>query len=281
MLPKSTISTPLQFTDTHAHLYVRQYGNDRTAMIDRAIAAGVTRMLLPNIDVDSIPALYQLADAYPQNCFPMMGLHPCDVKADAKEALDYIENELYHSGRSFCAIGEIGLDFYWDTTYAQAQEQALHRQIEWAKKLDLPIVLHCRNSFDQTLAIVQEHNDSQLRGVFHCFSTSTADAEKVIKLGNFYIGIGGVVTYPNSGVSEIVKNIDLNYIILETDAPFLVPEPHRSRNKKQRPLNESAFLVDIAQCVAELKQTDLATIAEITNENATQLFRLNVPSLLQ
>ncbi len=263
------------FTDTHAHLYLHQFDEDRAEMMQRALTNGVTKIFLPNVDSETIADLYQLADAYPANCFPMMGLHPCSVKQNFEEELALAEKELKNSGRRFYAVGEIGLDFYWDITFREQQFIALEHQMNWAKELDLPIVLHCRNSFSETIDIVQQHHEGgKLTGVFHCFSGTVEEAIQVTELNNFYMGIGGSSTYKKSTLNEVIAAIDLSYFVLETDAPYLAPEPYRSAKNQHAKRNESAYLLNIAQKIADIKNISLEEVAEITTKNAMQLFKM-------
>lgn len=257
----------MTLTDTHAHLYLDAFDEDRDEMIRRAMDLGVMYMLLPNIDRDSIPALLDLADTYPGHCFPMMGLHPTSVKADYREQLDVVE--ACFATRTFCAVGEIGIDLYWDKTLQNEQETAFREQIRLAAKYDLPIVIHSRNSFREIVTILEEEKHDTLRGVFHCFSGSPEDALKAIALG-FLLGIGGVLTYKKSGLDILVEQTGLEHIILETDAPFLAPVPYRGKR------NESSYLLIIAEKLAELKKISIDEVAEVTTGNARKLFNFNV-----
>jgi TatD DNase family protein len=266
--------------DTHAHLYASEFDDDRNDMLQRAYEVGVKKVLLPNIDSSSIPGMYNLVEKYPEQCFAMMGLHPCYVNENYEEELGLIKKALLDAKCPFYAIGEIGLDFYWDTTYKEEQIKALRLQIEWAKTYHLPIVLHCRDSFDETYAIVSELNDKNLRGVFHCFSGGLTDAKKVVALGGFYMGLGGVATYKKTDeLSEAIEQIPLNYFVLETDAPYLSPEPYRTANRKDKKRkhknrNESAYVYAVAQKVADIKKISLNEVANVTSENAQKLFQL-------
>lgn len=253
------------YIDTHTHLYDEQFDNDREEMISRAIAAGVSKMLLPNCDSSTINAMLQAEHNFPANCFAMMGLHPCYVKENVEEELTKVKSWLRE--RQFCAVGEIGLDYHWDKTFVDDQKRAFRQQIEWALQYRLPIVIHTRESTKDTLDIVREYANSGLRGVFHCFSGSLETAKQIIDMG-FYLGIGGVLTYKNSGLQDVVKKIDLQHIVLETDAPYLTPVPHRGKR------NESAYVAIVAEKLAELKQMELDTISRITTANAEELFRV-------
>ncbi|TND05087.1 MAG: TatD DNase family protein [Bacteroidetes bacterium] len=253
-------------TDTHTHLYSEKFSHDRAEMVQRAIDAGVSRLFLPNIDSESIAPMLQLAALFPQNCFPMMGLHPCSVDARYEDELKAVEHWL--AKEKFCAVGEIGIDLYWDKTYADQQKDAFRRQILLAKKHDLAIVIHSRNAFRECFEIVSELHDENLRGVFHCFADGTAEADEVIALGNFKIGIGGVLTYKNSGLDKVVQHVGLEHIVLETDSPYLSPVPHRGKR------NESAYIVHVAEKLAELKNVSLEEVAAVTTENSRFLYRV-------
>lgn len=251
--------------DTHTHLYSEQFENDRNEVIKRAICNNVKLMLLPAIDKSYYKPLIDCAQAFPENCLPMLGLHPTSVKKNYKEEMDFIKSEI--TNNNFIAIGETGLDYYWDKTYIKEQEIALREQIELAIKYKLPIVLHSRKSLNEILNILIDYKNKELTGVFHCFPGNIIDAEKVIELG-FYLGIGGVVTYKNSIMVEVVKNISLNYIVLETDSPYLSPEPFRGKK------NESANINVIAEKIAEIKQVALSQVIESITNNAIKLFNL-------
>lgn len=224
----------------------------------------VDRLFLPNVDVASMPMVFNLVDAYPQNCFAMLGLHPCDVKDDWRQQLETIgaaipQHKIY-------AIGEIGIDLYWDKTTLPNQIEAFKIQIGWAKENGLPIVIHCREAFDEVFRVLEEEHDERLRGIFHCFTGTLEQAQKVIGL-NFYLGIGGVVTYKNSGLDKVIEQIDIKHIVLETDSPYLTPVPFRG---KQR--NQSAYITYVADKVAELHSTSIEAIAEATTVNSVKIF---------
>ena len=250
--------------DTHAHLYANDFDADRSQMIRKAIDSGVSKFYLPNIDSTSIPGLFNLCKEFPGNCFPMMGLHPCSVDNRYGDELQVVEHWL--SKMKFCAVGEIGIDLYWDKTFINHQKDAFKHQIELAKKNKLPIVIHTRNSFEETFEIVSEMNDDSLKGIFHCFSGNLLEAKKIISLGGFKMGIGGVLTFKNSGLDKVVKEIELENFVLETDSPYLAPVPHRGKR------NESSYINLIAQRLSEIKNIDLQTIAEVTTKNAFELF---------
>lgn len=254
------------YIDTHTHLYSSQFDEDRTEMIQRALDAGVEKLLLPNIDLDSIEGMYSLEKQFPNNCFAMMGLHPCSVGADFE--CNLVEIKKHIDTRKFIAIGEIGIDLYWDKTFLKEQKQAFAIQIEWAKELKIPIVIHARDSFEEIFEVLDKHNDANLSGVFHCFTGTSAEIKKIRSYGNFMFGIGGVLTFKKSGLDQILKEINLDEIILETDSPYLAPQPHRGKR------NESAYIPLIAQKVADIFETPIQNIAKITSENAKKCFNL-------
>ena len=252
------------FIDTHAHLYHQQFASDREAMLERAIAAGVGRLYLPNVDHESIEVMDALAAAHPDTCFPMMGLHPCSVGETNDAAMAEVER-LLRTGR-YCAVGEIGIDLYWDKTWIDQQQQVFRQQVRWAKELDLPIVIHCRNSFAETIRIVEEENTDALCGVFHCFTGSPGEAQRIIALGGFMLCIGGVITYPKGGLFETMQVVGPEHCVLETDAPYLAPVPYRGKR------NESAYIPHIAEKLALATGRTVAEIAAITTANAERLF---------
>ncbi len=256
------------FTDTHAHLYSEEFNDDRTAVVQRAIDAGVPYMLLPGIDSSFVDGMLALCSQFPLNCFPMMGLHPTSVKESYQEELDNLYAQLQKHAGSIRAIGEIGIDLYWDKTYQAEQEEAFRIQLQWSKEYKLPVVIHTRNSFDLTVGILEEMKDPALKGVFHCFGGNIAQAERAIALG-FKLGIGGVVTYKNSGLQQVVEATGVRHLLLETDAPYLTPAPHRGKR------NESSYIPIIAQKIAEIKNLPVEEIAGITTENALSLFNIS------
>jgi TatD DNase family protein len=253
----------MRLIDTHAHLFVEQFDNDRSQIIQNAISKEVERIYLPNIDLSTIERLNQVLLDYPDICFGMMGLHPCSVKDNYQEELDQIKKEFETT--KYCAVGEIGIDLYWDKTTLDIQADALRIQIGWAKEMDLPIVLHCRDSFEQVVKVVSEENDGQLKGIFHCFTGSVNDANSVIEMG-FKIGIGGVATFKNGGLDQVLPHIDLSNIVLETDAPYLSPVPFRGKR------NESAYLIHVLDRLSQFYQSSMEEIAEITTQNALEVF---------
>jgi len=253
----------MELIDTHCHLYAPAFTEDIDAVIKRAMAAGVSRLYLPAIDRESETSMLDLEKRYPDICFAMQGLHPCSVKADSADALKHVEQSL--AGRRFAAVGEIGLDFYWDRSFENEQYHAFHQQVEWALQYDLPIVIHSRDSIEQTIAVVREHQNGKLRGIFHCFNEDEKSAREIISLG-FYLGIGGTVTYKKSDLPVVLKDIGLENIVLETDSPYLPPVPFRGKR------NESSFLLNIVQKLAEIKGVNVEEVARITTKNALKVF---------
>jgi len=254
----------MELIDSHCHLYLPAFAEDIDGVIQRARSAGLGQFYLPAIDLEHEAALFNLEAAYPGVCFAMQGLHPCSVKSDVDEALQHIESSF--ATRSFAAVGETGLDFYWDRTFEKEQYQAFHQQIEWALQYDLPVVIHSRESIQQTIAVIREHQKGNLRGVFHCFNEYEESARQIIDLG-FYMGIGGTLTYKNSKLPELIKKIGLNHIVLETDAPYLPPVPFRGKR------NESSYLVLIAEKMAEVLNVDVEEVAHLTTANTRKLFQ--------
>ena len=254
------------YIDTHTHLYSSQFDEDRIDVIERAIGLGVEKLLLPNIDRDSLPKMLELQQRFPQNCYPMIGLHPCSVAENWKDELLFLKSHL--DTTKVIAIGEIGIDLYWDKTFQKEQEYAFIEQVNWAKSLDLPIVIHARDSFPVIFHLLDELNDDKLRGVFHCFTGSEEDIIKIRSYGGFLFGIGGVVTFKKSGLDAVVKQLSLDEIVLETDSPYLAPTPHRGKR------NESAYLPLIADKLSDVFEMSEKEIARITTENAVRLFGL-------
>jgi TatD DNase family protein len=255
------------FTDSHAHLYLEAFSGDSDQVITRAIDSGVTRMLLPNIDSTTIAPMFALSDRYPASCFPMMGLHPNSVKEDYREERRKIESSLHL--REIVAVGEIGIDLYRDSTFRKEQMEMFRIQTGWAKDLKLPVVIHSRDSFSEIFSLLDELGTENLTGVFHSFTGSREELEKALSFG-FMIGINGIVTYRNSSLGEVVGSIPADRLLLETDAPFLAPVPHRGKR------NESRYLVDVAAKVGEIINLTVEEVAFITTRNAEQLFQLNI-----
>lgn len=250
-------------TDTHTHLYYETDPQKLVELVNRSLENKVNRLFLPNVDSESIPLVFGLSELFPENCFPMLGLHPCDVKENFKDELANIHKEILV--RKIYAIGEIGVDLHWDKTTLSIQQEAFRTQITWAKQMNLPIVIHCREAFDEILEILEQVKDEKLRGIFHCFTGTTEQAKKVIELG-FYLGIGGVLTYKNSGLDKVLQDIPLEHLVLETDSPYLTPVPFRGKQ------NESSYLVYVAQKLADLKQIPLEELAAITTANSKIIF---------
>ena len=259
----------MHFIDTHAHTYDESFLGDLDATISSAKDAGITKILMPNIDVDTVEPMFSIQEKHPM-CIPMMGLHPGYVKEDWQGQLSIIENHLFSNPKMYCAVGEIGMDLYWDKTFIEEQKTAFIRQIQWAKKLDLPIAIHARDAFNEIFEILDKENDASLKGVFHCFTGNTAQAQHIKNYGGFLLGIGGVLTYKNSELGKTLKEAAaLKDLVLETDAPYLPPVPYRGKR------NESAYMLEVAYKLVDLYQAPLEEVARITSLNATELFQLN------
>ncbi|HEX5112481.1 MAG TPA: TatD family hydrolase, partial [Saprospiraceae bacterium] len=252
-------SNQIHWTDTHCHIYVPEFDSDQAEMMERATEAGVTRMMMPNIDLESVERVMTQAGSYPGHCFPMMGLHPCSVKEDYKTVLGEIEKLLFHG--KYIGVGETGIDLYWDTTFKQQQIEAFELQIDWALQLGLPVIIHSRESLDLNIEIISRKQDGRLRGIFHCFGGSLEQAHRIHELG-FKIGIGGTVTYKNSTLPSVLPEIPSSMIVLETDAPYLTPVPFRGKR------NESSYIPIIAAKVADILQVSMVELSGLTNENA-------------
>lgn len=250
-------------TDTHTHLYYETDPQELDARMQRCFDNDILRLFLPNVDTSSIPMVIGLAEKYPGNCFPMLGLHPCNVKENYQNELLLIKNAL--SSKKIYAIGETGIDLYWDKTTLVWQEDAFIQQISWARERGLPVVIHCREAFEEVYEIVHREKDDKLAGIFHCFTGTAEQARKITDLG-FYLGIGGVVTYRNSGLDKVVAGLSLENIILETDSPYLSPVPYRGKP------NESSYLIYIAQKVADLLHVSVEHVAEVTTNNSKIIF---------
>ncbi len=253
----------MKLVDTHAHIYLDEFDADRPAMLERAEKEGLARIFLPAIDSSTHDRMLQLEAASPALCSAMMGLHPCSVTEKYKEELEIVRQFL--EKRRFAAIGEIGLDQYWDKTWLAQQYEAFHQQTEWALEFDLPIVIHSRNATDECLQVVREHQQGRLRGVFHCFSGNYEQAKEAIGLG-FYLGIGGVISFKNAGLDKVVEQLPLDNLVLETDAPYLAPVPYRGKR------NEPAWLKYVVEKIAAIKGMDVTEVAAITTANAKKLF---------
>ncbi len=253
----------MNFIDTHCHLYLKEFETDIIEILSRAESQYVTKFYLPAINSEHISNLLLLENKFPKKCFPMMGLHPCSVHEDYKMELGIVKEWILK--REFIAIGEIGLDFYWDKTFVKEQKEAFNFQMQLAVEKKWPIVIHSRNSIDECIEMVKPFSKLGLRGIFHCFSGTEKQANEIIDL-NFYLGIGGVLTYKNAGLKEVIQNIDLEYMVLETDAPYLAPVPYRGKR------NESSYLKIIAEQLAITKNVSLEYVASITTKNAEKIF---------
>ncbi len=253
----------MRLVDTHTHIYLQEFAGDREAVFERAEKEGIKQILLPAIDSGTHAEMLELEKSRPALCRAMIGLHPCSVgdnfKDELKIARDYLE------GRAFAAVGETGLDFYWDKTFTSQQYAAFHEQTEWALQYDIPIVIHSRNSIDECISVVREHQKGKLKGVFHCFSGNAEQAQQIIDLG-FYLGIGGVLTFKNSGLDKVMEAVPLDAVVLETDAPYLAPVPFRGKR------NEPAYLKYVVEKLSEIKQTPVADTGAVTSANAAVLF---------
>jgi TatD DNase family protein len=253
----------MRFIDTHAHLYSSPLNENRELIIQNAINNGIDTIIMPAIDSDTLESMLELEAAYPKNCIAMMGLHPCSVKDNVQQELDIVEAQL--KKRKFIAIGEIGLDYYWDKTFIQQQIEAFTIQMQWALEKQLPIVIHTRNAMGETIEAVKPFAKKGLRGIFHCFSGSQESAQQIISMG-FHLGLGGVLTYKNAAVAEAIKEIPMSHLVLETDAPYLSPVPYRGKT------NEPAFMIEVAKKLAEIKNIPLQEVAAITTNNAKAVF---------
>lgn len=252
------------WTDTHAHIYLEDFDSDREDVLASATEVGVKKIWMPNIDHTSIDRMLELEEKTKGSCVAMMGLHPCSVRKDFEKELYIMETWL--SKRKFEAIGEMGTDLYWDKTFWPQQQEAFRIQVNWAKQHHLPVVIHCRESLDQTIDMIEESNDENLSGVFHCFTGNVEQAERIFKAG-FYVGIGGVATFKNGGMDKVIPSLDLSRIVLETDSPYLAPVPHRGKR------NVPGFIPLIGAKVAELKNISLEELQLETTKNALALFQ--------
>lgn len=253
------------FVDTHTHIYDHDFDADRAEVVQRALDNGVGVMLLPNVDASTMAPMMETHEQFPECTRVMMGLQPEEVKGDYKQVLAVMEKELEKD--IFIGVGEVGLDFYWDTTFEKEQIDAFETQLDWAKQLSLPLSIHCRNAFNFMARILEKHQDGGLHGVMHCFTGTEEEARVYLELG-FHLGLGGVTTYKNCSVRDYLHNIPLDRIVLETDAPYLSPVPHRGQR------NEPAFLVDTAKKIAEIYEMSVEEIAETTTNNAKMLFKI-------
>ncbi|HRK53304.1 MAG TPA: TatD family hydrolase [Cyclobacteriaceae bacterium] len=249
--------------DSHAHIYLKEFDHDRAEVLRRSDEHNVQKIYMPNIDHTSIDNMLEVEAKNPEQCISMMGLHPCSVNKDFEKELYHVESWL--SKRTFAAVGEIGTDLYWDKTYWEQQKEAFNIQVKWARQYELPIVIHCRDSIDQTIDLVEALHDDKLKGVFHCFTGTQEQAKRITQLG-FYLGIGGVSTFKNGGMDTVIPELDVSTILLETDSPYLSPVPHRGKR------NEPAYIPIIAERVADLKKITLEELQLATSTNAQNLF---------
>jgi len=251
-------------TDTHTHLYSEQFDDDRVEVIERALAAGVTRFFIPAIDSSYTKSMYALESRYPNNMFLMTGVHPTHVKADYLDELAHIKEQL--NSREFVAIGEIGIDLYWDRSTLTLQQEMFKLQIQLAKQYRLPVVIHCRDAFDEVFQILEEEKGSELFGIFHCFTGNLEQAQKAISF-NMKLGIGGVVTFKNGKIDQFLKQISLDHIVLETDAPYLAPVPYRGQR------NESSYILNVLEKLSDIYSMSSNEIASITTKNSKSIFK--------
>ncbi len=254
------------YIDTHAHLYLEQFDKDIDEIMLNAQSAQVGKVFLPNIDRSSIDSLLNLSNNYPNQCYPMIGLHPCSVNAEYEIELDYMYKLLKE--KKFYGVGETGIDLYWDKSFKKEQINSFKRQIEWAKEFDLPVIIHSRDALDLTIEIIESAQDGNLKGIFHCFNGTIEQCQKIVDK-NFMMGIGGIVTYKNAKLDEMIKYLPLDALLLETDAPYLSPVPYRGKR------NESAYIPLIAQKIADVKSISKEQIMEITSANALKLFNVD------
>lgn len=257
---------PYSLIDTHTHLYLDSFKNDLSIIINNCQKNGINKLLLPNIDSTTINAVNQLSRKYAEICYPMMGLHPCSVKENFHSELAIIENELNKG--EYIGIGEIGIDLYWDRSTLDEQKLVFETQVKWAKERNLPIVIHTREAFEEVFSIIDSLNDNELTGIFHCFTGNKEQAEHIINYGGFKLGIGGVVTYKNSGLDKTLKDIEVDHLVLETDSPYLTPTPFRGKR------NESTYLTYIAEKLSSIYGCSIDDIAKKTTTNALEIFKL-------
>lgn len=254
-------------TDTHTHLYLEEFKEDRDGVIQRALNAGVVKMIFPNVDLSTIEPMRSLHNMFPDVTYMAMGLHPTEINENFRDCLKIVENELFSNRNEYVAVGEIGIDLYWDKTFRAQQMEAFSCQIDWASKLDLPIIIHCRDGLDDVLAVLKEC-EKMPQGVFHSFGGSDEDVEKIREIGDFYFGINGIVTFKNSKLRDTLPTIGLDRILLETDAPYLSPVPFRGKR------NESSYIVNTAQTIADVFGISRDEIENLTFANAENLFKL-------
>jgi len=261
------------FVDTHTHLFLEQFTEDIDAVMSRAVSSDIQRFYLPNIDRSTFGQMMALVKKYPDHCLPLIGLHPCSVGEEFESELDFVEEKARAGG--FYGIGEVGIDLYWDKTFLKEQQQALARQIELAKELALPIIIHCRDSFDEIFEVVDSLNNETLSGIFHCFTGNLEQANRIIEYEGFKMGMGGVLTFKNSGLDKTIAGVALEHLVLETDSPYLAPVPNRGKR------NESSYLVEVAKKLAEIKGVSIEEVAEITTKNANEVFKFGLATAVQ
>lgn len=260
-------ASSLNLIDTHAHCYLDSMKSSKDSWMENIRKNHIEKVLLPNIDIASIDPMHDLCDEYPNIFLPMMGLHPCDVKADYLDVLSIIQEKLYTNKDKYCGVGEIGLDYHWDTTFISEQKKALQMQFEWAIDLDKAVSIHSRKSNQDLIPMLTPYSKKGLRGVMHCFTGNLIEAHKTIDAG-FYLGIGGVLTYPKAGLQEVIQEISLEHIVLETDSPYLPPVPHRGQQ------NESGYTKIIAEHIAKMKNISYEEVATVTTVNAKKCFQI-------
>lgn len=253
--------------DTHSHLYVESMLPSKSLWMENLAKYNVSKVLLPNINLESIESMESLCEERPEMFHPMMGIHPCDINENYLSDIENVKNRLFSRPEMYCGVGEIGLDYHWDLTYQKEQIQALEIQFSWAVELDKAVSIHSRKSNHDMIPLLKKWSKKGLKGVMHCFTGSIEEAHQIIETG-FYLGIGGVLTFPKAGLQEVIKNIDLKHIVLETDAPYIAPVPYRGKQ------NESGYVFYIAEKLAEIKQMSLEEVATITSNNATHVFSL-------
>ncbi len=257
----------MEFIDTHSHLFVEEFAEDLPAVIERAKQAGVSRVYMPNIDLESIQPMLDIVARYPGYCYPMMGLHPTSVDAEYKRVLVAMKTML-DENPIYVGIGEVGLDFYWDTTWRKEQEAVFDTQMQWALERNLPLIIHCREAFDAMYQLMRPYqSESSLRGIFHSFTGTKEEAEKMLEFSGFYLGINGVVTFKKSTLPDVLPIIPLERLVLETDSPYLAPVPYRGKR------NESAYVKFVLEKVADILSVPVSVVAETTTRNAQMLFR--------
>ncbi len=250
--------------DSHSHIYSKEFNNDRDAVIDRAHTAGVSKVLMPNIDIESIEAMLEVEENYPDYCFSMMGLHPTSVTENFEKDLSVVKS--WFDRRKFIGVGEIGIDLYWDKTFLNQQTVAFEEQVKWAKEMSLPVVIHSRDSFAEVFSVIDKLWDENLKGVFHSFTGDEDDVKHILEYGTFYIGINGVLTFKNSNLREVIKDVPLNRLIIETDAPYLTPVPFRGKR------NEPSYVQFVCRQLSEVFKTEVSVVDSITTQSAEELF---------